>query len=114
MRGSLVREADTDSAATCQIPLYATLAVALHKAGVQGDNIRKTILQAVQEVVKQDEQSLESKLAELCPDIDAQIRKIKEGVVKKLPRIPKKGSLKAQAFTVENFSAEPIGTVDTD
>lgn len=101
--GELSVAADTEKTPTVSIPLYATLAIALKKAGVQAENILALIESSVIEAIAKD-QSMND---ELSDSIEKICDHLKTRFAETLPKTPVRGAVKAN-LTVEKIEAADL------
>jgi len=75
--GTIKKAADYTRPPTVSIPLKATLALALQKAGVQRENIARILVEAMTEALNMGEQG-EVKIAAELKDIDNAMSRVEE------------------------------------
>ncbi len=87
--GSITKLKDTSKTPTVSIPLKATLALALQKAGVQRENITRILTEAMTEALnmgKKGEETIKEQLA----DVEAAMKRV-TAVTSALPKTPVSG-----------------------
>ena len=100
--GDLSISQDTEKVPTVSIPLYATLAIALQKAGIQAENILSIIESSVSEAIANDEtvnESISERVRAICEHL-------KNRFAETLPKTPVKGAVRA------NLVVEKVEAVD--
>jgi len=81
-----VTHGDKDS--TCSIPWLKALAIALHKSGIQQDNILTAVEEAVKISIALGQDEIEEMIGMEMGTLDTLVKKIKNEVVAGLPKTP--------------------------
>lgn len=76
----------SDKAATTSIPWLKSLAIALHKSGVQRENILFAIEEAVKTSMVMGQEEIAEMIGMNYEDIDNLVSRIKKEIVEKLPK----------------------------
>lgn len=102
VRGTINRGADYEQAPTCNIPLLATMALFMEKAGFQRELCKTLMVDAMKEAMAGNLEGRETVQARL-KDLEVAMEHVRE-ITEELPKKPCKGACKAQ-ITVEAVSA---------
>jgi hypothetical protein len=102
--GTVTKLADTEKTPTVSIPLKATLALALQKAGIQRENIARILTEAMTEALNMDEQG-EARIAEQIKDVEEAMARV-EAITHDLPKTPVSGATNCK-LTCEVEEVEP-------
>jgi hypothetical protein len=103
VHGDLAIAQDTEKTPTVSIPLYATLAIALKKAGVQAENILSIIESSVSEAIANDTKvndGISEQVEQICDHL-------KTRFAETLPKTPVRGAVKAN-LVVEKIEAADL------
>lgn len=90
--GTLSVGVDTTRIPTCSVPLLATLALALTRAGIMRDRILALVVDAARDALLGGE-AVEATMRDL--GIDAAIATVREAFAAGLPPVPVRGAVKA-------------------
>ena len=90
IKGTITKKPDTEKTPTVSIPLKATLALALQKAGIQRDNIARILTEAMTEAINMDEQG-EARIADQLADVEEAMARV-EAITHDLPKTPVAGA----------------------
>lgn len=104
VKGTIEKKADTEKTPTVSIPLKATLALALQKAGIQRENIARILTEAMTEALNMGEQG-EAKIAQELADVDAAMERV-TAITATLPKTPVSGATNCK-LTAEVEILEP-------
>lgn len=85
-----LKKPDTEKTPTVSIPLKATLALAMQKAGVQRDNIARILMEAMTEALALGEQG-EARIADQLADVDAAMERV-SAITEALPKTKVSGA----------------------
>lgn len=104
VKGTLVKSADGETTPTVDIPLLATMALLMEKAGFQRELGKKLVTEAMIEALalqKKGKEFVEGK----TKDIDEAMKHVRQ-ITEKLPKKPKSGPTKVQVEIVEIMAEE--------
>jgi hypothetical protein len=102
--GTVTKLPDTEKVPTVSIPLKATLALALQKAGVQRDNIAAILVESMTEALNMGEQG-EARIADNLKDVEEAMQRV-SAITHDLPKTPVSGATNCK-LTVEVEEVEP-------
>jgi hypothetical protein len=100
VHGTLKVFDDTEATPTCSVPLLATLAIALQKAGFQRENILQLVVESAREALRQGEK-VSDQMSEDMGRLESGIKQIQKEFAEKLPKVPRRGMIKAQLLVEE-------------
>jgi hypothetical protein len=104
IKGTVTRNKDYMRAPTVSIPLKATLALALQKAGFQREHIKRILIESMQEALALGEQA-EGIILERLADVDEAMTHVADAI-KNLGKVPTAGGTKVDV-TITEVAPEP-------
>lgn len=90
LTGTVTKLEDTEKTPTVSIPLKATLALALQKAGIQRENIAAILVEAMTEALEMGEQG-EARIADQLNDVEEAMQRV-TAITRDLPKTPVSGA----------------------
>ncbi len=103
VQGTVTKQSDKMVAPTCSIPLIPTLALFFAKSGIAGDHAIRTLREALTEALsngKNMDQEIEARMK----DVESAIQAVKDDLIAKLPKQPRKGSVSTKNLEVNLLS----------
>ena len=97
--GVVTKKSDQMVAPTCSIPLIPTLALFFAKSGIAGDHAIRALREALTEALtngKNMDQEIEARMK----DVELAIQAVKDDLISKLPKQPRKGSVTTKKLEV--------------
>lgn len=99
VQGTITKGADVPYTPTVDIPMLATLAIVLEKAGFQRENAKKLLVEAMQEALAIGEQAAGS-VADRVKDIETAMTHVRQ-ITDALPKKMKSGATNVRVTFVE-------------
>ena len=102
--GTVTKQSDKMVAPTCSIPLIPTLALFWEKSGITQDHALRMLREAITEAMdggKNMDQEIEARMKH----VESAIQAVKDDLISKLPKQPRKGSVSTKKLEIEVLPA---------